>query len=119
MLLALPIQSGSATPDLTLAFPPPARGLPPSLHLVARHLRLNNMLSMSAVPETNVQGAEFDDAIMKENQSEIVDDETAKEKIENRFAAWQIEAAGVDRSVHILPGVKKMMASIPEGKYCR
>ncbi|KII88401.1 hypothetical protein PLICRDRAFT_54239 [Plicaturopsis crispa FD-325 SS-3] len=32
-------------------------------------------------------------------------------------AAWQVEAAGVDRSVHILPGVKKMIESIPAGRY--
>ena len=31
--------------------------------------------------------------------------------------AWQIEAAAVDRSVRILPGVKKLMDSIPKGKY--
>ena len=31
--------------------------------------------------------------------------------------AWQIEAAAVDRSVCILPGVKKLMNSIPEGRY--
>ena len=31
--------------------------------------------------------------------------------------AWQIEAAAVDRSVRILPGVKKLMDSIPEGRY--
>ena len=31
--------------------------------------------------------------------------------------AWQIEAAAVDRSVRILPGVKRLMDSIPEGRY--
>ena len=31
--------------------------------------------------------------------------------------AWQMEAAAVDRSVRILPGVKKLMDSIPEGRY--
>ncbi|THV03011.1 HAD-like protein [Dendrothele bispora CBS 962.96] len=30
---------------------------------------------------------------------------------------WQIEAASVDRSVRILPGVKKMIDSLPEGRY--
>ena len=33
------------------------------------------------------------------------------------FEAWQIEAAAVDRSVRILPGVKRLMDSIPEGRY--
>ncbi|OBZ71277.1 2-deoxyglucose-6-phosphate phosphatase 1 [Grifola frondosa] len=35
----------------------------------------------------------------------------------DQLAAWQIEAAAVDRSVQILPGVKKMMDSIPKGRY--
>ena len=30
--------------------------------------------------------------------------------------AWQIEAAQVDRSVRILPGVKKLIDSIPNGR---
>lgn len=33
------------------------------------------------------------------------------------FEAWQIEACAVDRSVRILPGVKKLMDSIPAGRY--
>ncbi|EJF63231.1 Aldo/keto reductase [Dichomitus squalens LYAD-421 SS1] len=33
------------------------------------------------------------------------------------FEAWQVEAAAVDRSVRILPGVKKLMDSIPEDRY--
>ncbi|EJF63207.1 HAD-like protein [Dichomitus squalens LYAD-421 SS1] len=33
------------------------------------------------------------------------------------FEAWQVEAAAVDRSVRILPGVKQLMDSIPEGRY--
>ena len=40
---------------------------------------------------------------------------TKEEK--HSLQAWQIEAAAVDRSVRILPGVKKMIASIPEGHY--
>ncbi|KAJ6596971.1 HAD-like protein [Mycena vulgaris] len=31
--------------------------------------------------------------------------------------AWEIEAATVDRSVKILPGVRRMLASIPPGRY--
>lgn len=30
---------------------------------------------------------------------------------------WELEAAGVDRAVRILPGVKGLLASIPEGRY--
>ncbi|KAF9564198.1 HAD-like protein [Agrocybe pediades] len=31
--------------------------------------------------------------------------------------AWQIEAASVDRSVRILPGVRRMLDSLPAGRY--
>lgn len=33
------------------------------------------------------------------------------------LSAWQQEATSVDRSVQILPSVKEMLASIPEGRY--
>ncbi|KAJ4479157.1 HAD-like protein [Lentinula aciculospora] len=49
----------------------------------------------------------------------------AKDQIDVKFVdastdelqVWQIEAAAVDRSVRILPGVKKMIDSIPDGRY--
>lgn len=36
---------------------------------------------------------------------------------EDVLTAWQQEAASIDRSVRILPSVKEMIASIPEGRY--
>lgn len=30
---------------------------------------------------------------------------------------WQVEAAGVNRAVQILPGVKEFMESLPKGRY--
>jgi len=30
---------------------------------------------------------------------------------------WELEAAAMDRSVRVLPGVKALLASIPEGRY--
>ena len=30
---------------------------------------------------------------------------------------WELEAAAVDRAVRVLPGVKALLASIPEGRY--
>ena len=30
---------------------------------------------------------------------------------------WQFEAAGVDRAIQILPGVKRLIESIPAGRY--
>lgn len=35
----------------------------------------------------------------------------------HRLEAWQVEAGAVDRSVRILPGVKRMISSLPEGRY--
>ncbi|THV02999.1 HAD-like protein [Dendrothele bispora CBS 962.96] len=37
--------------------------------------------------------------------------------LDPELEAWQIEAASVDRSVRILPGVKKMIDSLPNGRY--
>ncbi|PIL22414.1 hypothetical protein GSI_15102 [Ganoderma sinense ZZ0214-1] len=48
---------------------------------------------------------------------EVVADWREELKQKHIFEAWQIEAAAVDRSVRILPGVKKLMDSIPEGRY--
>ncbi|KAI0068873.1 HAD-like protein [Artomyces pyxidatus] len=39
------------------------------------------------------------------------------QSVQDTLHAWQVEAASVDRSVRILPGVKKMMDSIPQGRY--
>jgi HAD superfamily hydrolase (TIGR01509 family) len=76
------------------------------------------MLSMSVVPESETYSATFEDPIMEEAHDEILDAETTKEKkLLHQLEAWQLEAAGVDRSVRILPGVKRIMNSIPKGKY--
>jgi beta-phosphoglucomutase-like phosphatase (HAD superfamily) len=45
-------------------------------------------------------------------------DITTKEKARrDAQIAWSIEADGIDRSIRILPGVRDMLASIPEGQY--
>ena len=72
---------------------------------------------MASVREDEQQ-REFEDPVMEEQQQELVSEEMGKQKLVNdSLAAWQIEAAAVDRSVRILPGVKNMIASIPEGRY--
>jgi len=113
-----PIESGSATPDLTPgSSAPSSRSSSFSASNTRRPSfagRLSNMLSMTAVPESSV----FEDPIMEEAHEEIMHVETTKEKeARHRMEAWREEAAGVDRSVRILPGVKRMMDSIPKGKY--
>jgi len=120
--LQSPIESGSATPDLTPgSSAPSSRASSFSVSNSRRPsfaTRLSNMLSMSVVPESEIFSATFEDPIMEEVQDEILDAETTKEKkLLHQLEAWQLEAAGVDRSVRILPGVKRMMNSIPKGKY--
>lgn len=121
-----PLSSGYATPDLSMT---PGSSAPSSrassfAAFGARRpsfaSRLNSMLTMTAVPEAQIydQRPQFDEAITEEDQDEILMFETnQKLKQQHRLEAWQIEATSVDRSVRILPGVKKMMDSIPEGKY--
>lgn len=43
--------------------------------------------------------------------------DTDQKTQEDTLEAWQVEAAGVDRAVRILPGVRKMLDSIPDGRY--
>jgi HAD superfamily hydrolase (TIGR01509 family) len=81
--------------------------------------RLSNILMMSAVPEVDVMDqyhAEFEDPSMEDDQEEIQGQFNEKGKM-HQLQAWQLEAAAVDRSVQILPGVKRMIESIPAGRY--
>lgn len=48
-------------------------------------------------------------------RNETVTYEELQEDIEE---AWDLEEEVVDRSVQILPGVRRMIDSIPEGRYC-
>ncbi|KAF8799445.1 HAD-like protein [Phlegmacium glaucopus] len=54
-----------------------------------------------------------DDDFVRESDSDCVE----KNSVDDVLEAWQLEAASVDRAVQILPGVKKIMASIPAGRY--
>lgn len=109
--------SGSATPDLSPGSSMASSRASSFSSTDSRRpsfaRRLSNMLS--AVPEYE---SAFEDPIMEEAHGQIVQQESAKEKlVRNQLEAWQEEAAGVDRSVRILPGVKRMISSIPKGKY--
>ncbi|TBU23755.1 HAD-like protein [Dichomitus squalens] len=52
----------------------------------------------------------------EENKEPMIDWRMELEQ-KHLFEAWQVEAAAVDRSVSILPGVKQLMDSIPGGRY--
>jgi HAD superfamily hydrolase (TIGR01509 family) len=43
--------------------------------------------------------------------------EESKISLDNEPQAWELEAATVDRSVKILPGVRRMLSSIPKDRY--
>ncbi|KZP18939.1 HAD-like protein [Athelia psychrophila] len=111
--------SGSATPDLSagssLASSRASSFSATNSRRPSFASRLSNMLSMSAVPEYE---SAFEDPIMEDVHSEIIGHESAKDKVvRHQLEAWQQEATAVDRSVKILPGVKRMMDSIPAGRY--
>lgn len=79
------------------------------------------MLRMSGVPEDGIHVRDAANAEYEEYEDIFVEvdpscpGESHKER--HLIDAWRIEAAGVDRSIRILPGVKKMMDSIPTGRY--
>jgi len=75
---------------------------------------------MSALPETRTLDdyhRQFEDSAMEDDQEEIEAAELENKSKQHALEAWQQEAASVDRAVRILPGVKKMIDSIPAGKY--
>ncbi|GJE88425.1 HAD-like protein [Phanerochaete sordida] len=121
-----PVDSGATTPALTPSSSAPSSRAPSRTSSFAGGVaqlasirrpsflsRLTGLLTMSAVREG--EEATFDDPIMEEQHEEMMAQESKLQK--HQLQAWQLEAAAVDRSVRILPGVKKMISSIPEGHY--
>ncbi|KAF8899482.1 HAD-like domain-containing protein [Gymnopilus junonius] len=77
--------------------------------------RLRNMLSLAA--HLRVYDEE-DLAEAIEDEEAVLDTSEPNQKARKHVLdAWQLEAASVDRSVRILPGVRKMIDSIPAGRY--
>ncbi|KAI1793294.1 HAD-like protein [Ganoderma leucocontextum] len=124
-----PVSSGSATPSLT-----PSNSLPSSrsssrassfvgnLAQIASFRRpsfLHRVSSLLTMPSIIPEGdaATFEDPIMEEQHEAVVGDWRVNLEKQHQLKAWQVEAAAVDRSVRILPGVKRLMDSIPRGKY--
>ncbi|KAJ6547639.1 HAD-like domain-containing protein [Mycena capillaripes] len=58
---------------------------------------------------------------LEEKGSRCVTEENSKKEskipLENELEAWELEAATVNRSVKILPGVRRMLSSIPKDRY--
>ncbi|KAJ7769114.1 HAD-like domain-containing protein [Mycena maculata] len=116
------------TPELTPAHSAPASRASSIVAAQTRRpsfaSRLFRMLSMSAVPEDGpaVRIADndvfIDESIVEEGEADDVPLQSGDDKLErHQFEAWQIEAQSIDRSVQILPGVKRLMNSIPAGRY--
>ena len=109
-----PNGSGITTPSLT-------RGPSPPLSIISSNdskrfsfgHRLLNLLNFSASGDIHIQElSHFDNDFVQESNIDSVaknDNECLK--------AWQLEAASVDRSIQILPGVKRIIDSIPAGRY--
>lgn len=117
-----PLSSGEATPELTS----PMSSLPSSRASSFAALdsrrpsfasRLNGMLAMSAVPEVSIYDARRSDNVILEEDEAIFTFESDSKKQKHYLEAWQIEATSVDRAVRILPGVRRMIGSIPKGRY--
>lgn len=73
---------------------------------IAARLRLH-----SEIPE---EVFEDDEDVIRIGSNEEFDGKQVKRDV---LEAWQTEAASVDRSVRILPGVRRMIDSLPEGRY--
>ncbi|TFK78100.1 hypothetical protein K466DRAFT_456150, partial [Polyporus arcularius HHB13444] len=125
------VDSGAATPALTPSSSTPtsrassrapsfagslaqltAFRRPSFLHRVSSLLTMTNQV----IPESDA--ATFEDTITEEQEEGAVNPNWRDELVKkHQLQAWQVEAAAVDRSVRILPGVKKLMSSIPKGRY--
>lgn len=85
--------------------------------------RLHKMLSIAAhfriYPEKkpSVLDVDLADLVGEEIAEEVLPIVPLEQVRLDVLEAWQVEAAKVDRSVRILPGVKKLMDSIPTGRY--
>ncbi|KAI0685794.1 HAD-like protein [Cerioporus squamosus] len=126
-----PIDSGAATPALTPSSSTPnsrassrapsfagslaqltAFRRPSFLHRVSSLLTMTNQ----TIPESDA--ATFENPIAEEQEEGGVNPNWRDELVKkHQLQAWQVEAAAVDRSVRILPVVKKLMDSIPKGRY--
>lgn len=118
--------SGLITPSLSIGSSiPSARSSPSDISSSVSddsrpyfETRLSDMLIQTIASAPAIEG--IDDDIIKEVQQDfsLTEGYTPKQQLsQDVVAAWQEEAASVDRCVRILPSVKEMIASIPEGRY--
>jgi phosphoglycolate phosphatase-like HAD superfamily hydrolase len=110
-----PNGSGITTPSLT-------RGPSPPLSIISSNdskrfsfgHRLLNLLNFSVFGDIHIQEIghfDNDDFVRESNIDSVVKNN------DEGLEAWQLEAASVDRAIQILPGVKRIIDSIPAGRY--
>lgn len=74
--------------------------------------RLSCMLSLATLHSSSLEVADCGLAAL--DLLPGVDSKEIAREVKN---AWNVEADGVDRSIRILPGVRKMIDSLPEGRW--
>lgn len=112
--LQTPIESLITTPPLTRGPSPPLsiKSSNDPKRLSFGH-RLLNLLNFSSSEDIHIQKFNhFDNDFVQESYV----DNVAKINDEG-LEAWELEAASVDRAIQILPGVKRIIDSIPAGRY--
>ncbi|KAI0697501.1 HAD-like protein [Cerioporus squamosus] len=104
-----PISSGEATPALSPASTSstPRSSFSESDEELESAPRRPSFMTRVSTHNVTVEEAVDDD----------FDEDWRAGLTKEQFNAWQIEACAVDRAVRILPGVKKLMDSLPEGRY--
>ncbi|CDO71671.1 hypothetical protein BN946_scf184915.g15 [Trametes cinnabarina] len=126
-----PVNSGATTPALSPSSSTPASrtssrassfvGTLAQLTPFRRPSFLHRVSSLLSMSPTIREGdsAALENPISEEGSDENMNVEDWKTMIQKKhqLEAWQLEAAAVDRSVRILPGVKRVMDSIPKGRY--
>jgi hypothetical protein len=115
-----PDGSDITTPSLTRGPSPPLSVISSndSNRLSFGH-RLLNLLKFSVRSE-DIRIQDFTscgETIQDDNFARASDSDCVIKNTVQVLEAWQLEAASVDRSVQILPGVKRIIDSIPAGRY--
>ena len=117
------VSSTAETPDLTPGHSAPLSRASSFMAADVRRpsfgSRLLNMLSVAARLRAHNEEHHYPETIEDDEgvQAVLNATETNKTAHDHTLEAWQLEAASVDRSVRILPGVRKMIDSIPAGRY--
>ena len=109
-----PNGSGITTPALTRGPSPPLsiKSSNDSKRFSFGH-RLLDLLNFSVTGDIHIQElGQIDDDFPRESNIDGI----AQSNYEG-LEAWQLEAANVDRAIQILPGVKRIIDSIPAGRY--